>query len=73
MDLSQDRLLLDLTCLLFRAISEIELFHCAVPKLMVGKRYFILFIIPVFIVQVTKVSRVYLVQYNINECTLKLV
>jgi hypothetical protein len=41
-------------CVLFRAVSEIELFHCTVPKLLIGKRYYVLFLIPVFIVQVTK-------------------
>jgi hypothetical protein len=42
------------TCVLFRTVSEIELFHCAVPKLLTGKRYYVLFLIPLFIVQVTK-------------------
>jgi hypothetical protein len=37
------------------------LFHCTVPKLMIGKRYYLLSLIPVFIVQVTKVGTVYLV------------
>jgi hypothetical protein len=35
-------------------VSEIELFHCTVPKLLIGKIYYVLFLIPVFIVQVTK-------------------
>jgi hypothetical protein len=39
---------------LFRTASEIELFHCTVPKLLIRKRYYVLFLIPVFIVQVTK-------------------
>jgi hypothetical protein len=38
---------------LFRTFSEIELFHCTVPKLLI-KRYYVLFLIPVFIVQMTK-------------------
>jgi hypothetical protein len=42
------------TCVLFRAVSVIELFHCTVPKLLVRRRYYVLFLIPVFIVQVTK-------------------
>jgi hypothetical protein len=42
------------TCVLFRPISETELFHYTVPKLLIWKRYYILFLIPVFIVQVTK-------------------
>jgi hypothetical protein len=42
------------TCVLFRTVSEIELFHCTVPKWMTRQRYYIPFLIPVFIVQVTK-------------------
>jgi len=34
-------------------VSEIELFHCTVAKLLI-KGYYILFLILVFIVQVTK-------------------
>jgi hypothetical protein len=41
------------TCVLCRTVSEIELFHCTVPKLFIRMRYYILFLIPVFIVQVT--------------------
>jgi hypothetical protein len=40
--------------ILFGKVSEIELFHCTVPKLFIRKRYYVLFLIPVFIVQVTK-------------------
>jgi hypothetical protein len=40
------------TCVLFRTVSEIELFHCTVPKLLIRKIYYVLLIIPVFIVQV---------------------
>jgi hypothetical protein len=39
---------------LFRTVSEIEIFHCTVPKLLLRKRYYVLFLIPLFIVQVTK-------------------
>jgi hypothetical protein len=39
---------------LFRTVSEIELFHCTLPKLLITKRYYVLFLITVFIVQVTK-------------------
>jgi hypothetical protein len=42
------------TCVLFRTVSEIELFHCTVAKLLIRKRYYVLFLMPVFIVQVTK-------------------
>jgi hypothetical protein len=42
------------TCVLFRTVSEIEPSHCTVPKLFTRKRYYVLFLIPVFIVQVTK-------------------
>jgi hypothetical protein len=45
------------TCALFRTVSEMELFHCTVPKLVMRKRYYVLFLIPVFIVQVTKLVR----------------
>jgi hypothetical protein len=41
-------------CVSFRTVSEIEVFHCTVPKLLTRKRYYILFVIQVFIVQVTK-------------------
>jgi hypothetical protein len=42
------------TYVLFRRVSEIELFRCTVRKLLIRKRYYVLFLIPVFIVQVTK-------------------
>jgi hypothetical protein len=42
------------TCVLFRTVSEIELFHCTVPKLLIKKKYYVMFLIPVFIVEVTK-------------------
>jgi hypothetical protein len=42
------------TCVVFRTVSEIEVFHYTVPKLMIRKRYDELFLIPVFIVQVTQ-------------------
>jgi uncharacterized membrane protein len=41
-------------CVLFQMVSEIKLFHCTVPKLLITKIYYVLFLIPVFIVQVTK-------------------
>jgi hypothetical protein len=50
------------TCVLFRTVSEIQLFHCTGPKLLIRKRYYVLFVIPVFIVQVTKL--VQFTQYN---------
>jgi hypothetical protein len=50
------------TCVLFRTVSEIELFHCTVPKLLIRKRYYVMFLIPVFSVQVTKL--VQFTQYN---------
>jgi hypothetical protein len=39
------------TCALFRTVSEIELFERTVAKLLIRKRYYVLFLI--FIVQVT--------------------
>ena len=66
------------TCVLFRTLSEIEAFECTTAKLLIRKRYYeyVLFLIPVFIVQVTE-----LVQFIINvrkfhrqhQCTLQLV
>jgi hypothetical protein len=47
------------TCVLFRTVPEIQLFHCTIPKLLIRNRYYVQFLIPVFIVQVTK-----LVQFN---------
>jgi hypothetical protein len=35
-------------------VSEIELCLCTFPKLLIRKIYYVLFLIPVFIVQVTK-------------------
>ena len=65
-------------CVLFRTVSQIELFECTTAKLLIRKRYYVyvLFLIPVFIVQVTQ-----LVQFIINvrkfhrqhQCTLQLV
>jgi hypothetical protein len=40
------------TCVLFRTVSEIQLFHCTV--LLIRKRYYVLFLIQVFIVQVKR-------------------
>jgi hypothetical protein len=48
-------------CVLFRTISEIQLFHCTVPKLLIRKRYYVLLLMLVFIIQVAK-----LVQFT--EC-----
>jgi hypothetical protein len=42
------------TYILFRTVSGVELFHCTVPKLLIREIYYVLFLIPVFIVQVTK-------------------
>jgi hypothetical protein len=52
---------------LFRKVSQIELFHCTVSKLMNRKRYSVLFLIPVFIVQMTK-----LVQFTWHNTFLKI-
>ena len=51
------------TYVLFRTVSEIEPFECKTTKLLIRKRYYeyVLFLIPVFIVQVTE-----LVQFIIN-------
>jgi hypothetical protein len=52
------------TCALFRRVDcEIELCHYMFPKLFIRKRYYVLFLIPVFIVQVIKL--VQFPQYNI--------
>jgi hypothetical protein len=42
------------TRVLFRTVSEVQLFHYTVAKLLIRKRYYVMFLIPVFIVQVTK-------------------
>jgi hypothetical protein len=42
------------TCVPFRTVSERKIFHCTVRKLLIRKRYYVLLLIPVFIVQVTK-------------------
>jgi hypothetical protein len=46
------------TCVLFRKVSEIQLFHCKVPQLLIRKRNYVLFLISLFIVQVTKLVQV---------------
>jgi hypothetical protein len=52
-----------LTCVLFLTFSEIKIFECTNAELLIRKRYYVyvLFLIPVFIVQVTE-----LVQFIIN-------
>jgi hypothetical protein len=41
-------------CVRIPTVSEIELFHSTVPKLLIRNGHYVLFLIPVFIVQVTK-------------------
>jgi hypothetical protein len=41
-------------CALFQTVSEIELFDCRVPKLLIRKRYYVQFLITVLTVQVKK-------------------
>jgi hypothetical protein len=41
------------TCVLFRTVSSVEIFHSTSAKLLI-KRYYVLFIMSVFIVQLTK-------------------
>jgi hypothetical protein len=53
-------------CAPFRTVFEIELFHCTIPKLLIRKRYYELFVMPVFIVQVTKL--VQFTQHNTATC-----
>jgi len=49
------------TCVLLRTVSEIELFQCTTAKLLIRKRcyVYVLFLIPVFIVQVTELVQGY--------------
>jgi hypothetical protein len=44
-----------------KKVVRIFTLRVPVPKLLIRKRYYVLFLIPVFIVQVTKVGTVYLV------------
>jgi hypothetical protein len=63
-------------CVLFRTVSEIEAFHCTVPKLLIRKRYYVLYLILIFTVQVTKlVPRIIHFQkfHCQHQCTLQLV
>jgi hypothetical protein len=53
------------TCVLFRTVSEIELFHCTVSMLLIRKRYYLLFLIPVFIVHVTKLVQFTCTVYSV--------
>jgi hypothetical protein len=43
---------------LFRTVPEIEIFHCTAPKLLVRNRYYVLFLIPAFIVQGTTLVQI---------------
>jgi hypothetical protein len=47
---------------LIRMASETELFHCTVSKLLIRKRYCLLFKVPVLVVQMTKFIQ--LTKYN---------
>ena len=42
------------TRVLLREVSEIEVFHCTVAKFLIREGYYVLFLISVFIVQVSK-------------------
>jgi hypothetical protein len=42
------------TRVLLHTVSEIEVFHCTVAKLLIRGGYYVLFLISVFIVQVSK-------------------
>jgi hypothetical protein len=42
------------TCVIFRTVSGLVVFDCSVTELLLIKRYYILFLIPIFIVQVIK-------------------
>jgi hypothetical protein len=50
------------TCVLFRTVSEMDLLHCTVTKLLITNIYYVLFLIPVSIVQET--TLVQFAQYN---------
>ena len=52
------------TCGLFGTVCKMELFHCKVAKLLI-KCYYLLFLIWVFIVQVTE-----LVHFTVSSCIL---
>ena len=62
---------------LFRTVSEIELFECTTAKLLIRKRYYVyvLFLIPVFIVHVTGLVQFMNVRkfHRQHQCTLQLV
>jgi hypothetical protein len=45
-----------------RTVSEVEIFHCTVPKFLIRKRYYALFLMPVFIVEV--INLVQFTRYN---------
>jgi hypothetical protein len=61
------------TCVLFRTVSEIELFECTVAKSLIRKRYYVLFLI--FIVQGTNllVCNTFRKFHRQHQCTLQLV
>jgi hypothetical protein len=56
MGLSKQKIYVINIWVLFRTVSEIELFHSTVPKLLIrkGYLYYVLFLITVFIAQVTE-------------------
>jgi hypothetical protein len=44
------------TCVLFRTVSQVELFHCTIPKLLIRKRYYVLLLIPVFMKKLAQIT-----------------
>jgi len=59
------------TCVPIRKVSEIEQFHSTVAKLLI-KRYYVLFIISVFIVQVTKLVQFTWYKYIFENSTVNI-
>jgi hypothetical protein len=59
------------SCVLFWTVSEIELFPCTVPKLLMRKRYCILFLIPVYCSS-DKVGTVYQVRHIFENSTVNI-
>jgi hypothetical protein len=52
------------TCVLFRTVSEIELFHCTVPKLLIRNRY--------YACSSDDIGTVYLIYYSFEKFTVNI-
>jgi hypothetical protein len=60
------------TCVLFRPVSVREIFHCTVPKLLIRKIFYFLFLMPVFFCSSDKVGTLYRAYYIFENSTVNI-